>query len=118
LFEQLRCNTCHQGGGLASRGPALEDLFGSTVRLQGGQTVVADENYIRESILRPQAKLVAGYPPIMPSFEGQIGEEGLNQLVREIKALGGAGRRPEGRDDATDRGPEQRPPTTSQEPPP
>ena len=88
LFEQLRCPSCHQGGGMISRGPPLEDLVGSVVRLQGGGTTVADENYIRESVLRPQAKIVAGYPAIMPSFEGQIGEEGLNQLLAEIKALG------------------------------
>jgi cytochrome c oxidase subunit 2 len=88
LFEQLRCPSCHQGGGMVSRGPPLEGLLGGTVRLQNGSTIVADENYIRESILRPQAKLVAGYPAIMPSFEGQIGEDGLNRLIAEIKALG------------------------------
>ena len=86
LFEQLRCGTCHQGGGTASRGPPLENLFGSTVRLQGGDTVVADENYLRESILRPAAKVVEGFQPIMPSYEGQIGEEGLLQLIAEIKS--------------------------------
>jgi cytochrome c oxidase subunit 2 len=87
LFEQLRCNSCHQGGGLASRGPPLENLFGSTVRLQNGQTVIADETYIRESILLPNAKVVAGFEPIMPSFEGQIGEEDILQLIAEIKSL-------------------------------
>jgi cytochrome c oxidase subunit 2 len=87
LFEQLRCNSCHQGGGMASRGPPLENLLGRTVQLQGGGSVVADENYIRESILRPNAKVVAGYQPIMPSFEGQIDEAGLLQLIAEIKSL-------------------------------
>jgi cytochrome c oxidase subunit 2 len=87
LFEQLRCNSCHQGGGITSRGPPLEDLLGRTVQLQGGGSVVADENYIRESILRPNAKVVAGYQPIMPSFEGQIDEAGLLQLIAEIKSL-------------------------------
>lgn len=87
LFEQLRCGTCHQGGRVGSRGPGLEGLFGSKVALQGGGTVVADEAYLRESILRPAAKVVAGYQPIMPSFEGQIGEEGLLQLIAEIKSL-------------------------------
>lgn len=86
LFESLRCNTCHQGGGIASRGPPLEGLFGRTVRLADGSSVVADQNYLRESILRPAAKLVVGYQPIMPSFEGQISEEGLLQLIAEIKS--------------------------------
>lgn len=89
LLEQLRCNTCHlPSDGPKGRGPSLENLFGSSVRLEDGRTVVADENYIRESILRPQAKIVAGYPAIMPTFDGQIGEEGINQLIAEIKALG------------------------------
>ena len=87
LFEQMRCNSCHQGGGVAGRGPPLDNLFGSTVPLQNGQTVLADEAYLRESILRPAAKMVAGYQPIMPSFDGQIGEEGLLQLIAEIKSL-------------------------------
>ncbi len=88
LFEQLRCNTCHLGGGQQGRGPSLENLFGSNVRLQDGSTVVADDNYIRESILRPAAKVVVGYQPIMPTYEGQIGEEGIMQLIAEIKSLG------------------------------
>lgn len=87
LFEQMRCNSCHQGGGVASRGPPLENLFGSTVRLADGSSVIADENYLRESILQPAAKVVVGYQPIMPSFEGQIGEEGLLQLIAEIKSM-------------------------------
>ncbi|HTM53804.1 MAG TPA: cytochrome c oxidase subunit II [Pirellulales bacterium] len=87
LFEQLRCGTCHEGGGSGvNRGPPLENLFGSTVRLQNGTTVVADESYLRESIMRPAAKIVAGYQPIMPSFEGQIGEEGLLQLIAHLKS--------------------------------
>ncbi len=87
LFEQLRCDTCHLSGGMTGRGPSLVGLFGKTVPLHGGQTVVADETYLRESILRPAAKVVAGYQPIMPAYEGQIGEEGLLQLIAEIKSL-------------------------------
>lgn len=112
LFDQLRCSSCHQGGGMVSRGPPLEDLLGRSVRLQNGQSVIADENYIRESILRPQAKLVAGYPAIMPSFEGQLDEEGMNQLITEIKALGRGDRPREGSDQTdspdADTGPEQK----------
>ncbi len=86
LFQRLGCDTCHlpNGGG---RGPSLAGIFGKTVKLQGGQTVVADENYIRESILDPQAKIVAGYQPIMPTFKGLIGEDGILQIVAYIQSL-------------------------------
>jgi cytochrome c oxidase subunit 2 len=86
LFEQLRCDNCHRGGGEASRGPPLENLFGREVKLQDGSTVIANEDYLRESILRPAAKVVAGYQPIMPSFEGQIGEEGILHLMAFLKS--------------------------------
>jgi cytochrome c oxidase subunit 2 len=92
LLDQLGCVTCHRGGGQASRAPALENLFGSKVVLAGGETVLADEDYLRESILRPQAKLVAGYTALMPSFAGQVTEETLNRLIAEIKNLGRADR--------------------------
>ena len=85
-FVEQACNTCHaeQPG---ARGPSLVGLFGKTVRLQGGQTVVADEAYIRESITNPQARLVEGYPPIMPTFQGLISEDGLLQLIAYVKSL-------------------------------
>jgi cytochrome c oxidase subunit 2 len=93
LFEQMRCNTCHQGGGVNSRGPSLEGLYRTTVRLKDGTTVDADDDYLRESILRPAAKIVAGYQPIMPSFEGQLGEEGVQALLAYIKSMGRVGGR-------------------------
>jgi cytochrome c oxidase subunit 2 len=92
LFDQLRCNSCHQGGGTTSRGPPLENLFGKQVKLEDGQTVIADEAYLRESILQPSVKVVAGFPPIMPSYDGQIGEEGILQLIAEIRSLSKADR--------------------------
>jgi cytochrome c oxidase subunit 2 len=66
------------------------NLFGSTVPLAGGGTVKADEAYIRESILQPAAKVVAGYQSSMPTFQGQVTEEGVLQLVEYIKSLGPA----------------------------
>lgn len=86
LFRDLGCQTCH----LADRqglGPVLAGLFGKPVRLDTGQTVVADEDYIRESILNPAAKVVAGFQPIMPTFRGRLSEEQLIQLVSYIRSL-------------------------------
>ena len=86
LFSDLACNTCHRAD-LRGRGPVLEDVFGTTVTLQSGQKVVADEAYVRESILNPAAKIVAGYQPIMPTFQGQVSEEQLLALVEYVKSL-------------------------------
>jgi cytochrome c oxidase subunit 2 len=86
LFQKFACNTCHTNDATA-RGPVLLGLFGSTVTLSDDKTLVADENYIRESILNPQAKLVKGFGPIMPTFQGQVNEEDLLKLLAYIKSL-------------------------------
>jgi cytochrome c oxidase subunit 2 len=86
LFQSFSCHTCHKADG-SGRGPALEGIFGKIVTLQTGQKVLVDENYIRESILTPTLKVVAGYQPVMPTFQGQINEDGLVQLVAYIKSL-------------------------------
>jgi cytochrome c oxidase subunit 2 len=87
LFTQLGCATCHHAES-GARGPNLVGIFGSRVRLQDGTEVVADAGYIRESIVQPQAKIVATYQPIMPTFKGLVSEEGLTQLIAYIKSLG------------------------------
>ncbi len=86
LFQQLGCATCHRFD-TQGRGPNLAGLFGKPVLLDDGRTVVADENYLRESILNPGAKIVSGFKPIMPSFQGQVSEESLGALVAYIKSL-------------------------------
>jgi cytochrome c oxidase subunit 2 len=86
LFTSLACITCHRAGS-SGRGPILDGLFGSTVQLVDGREVVADENYLRESVMNPQAKIVAGYQPIMPTFQGTVSEENLLQLIAYIKSL-------------------------------
>jgi len=86
LFSDLACNTCHRAD-LQGRGPMLEGVFGHEVTLQSGQTLIADEGYVRESILNPAAKIVAGYQPIMPTFQGQVSEEQLLALVEYVKSL-------------------------------
>jgi cytochrome c oxidase subunit II len=89
LFEnKLGCASCHAGGP-QQRGAKLEGLFNSEVKLVGGQTVKADEEYIRNSILNPSSQIVEGYQPIMPTFKGQVTEEQLVSLVAYIKSLSG-----------------------------
>jgi len=87
LFEKYACNTCHNAQS-GARGPALDGAFGKPVSLRGGAVVRRDENYLRESILNPQAKIVEGYEPIMPTFKGQVNEAELIQLISYIKSLG------------------------------
>jgi cytochrome c oxidase subunit 2 len=84
IFQQMGCGSCHDAEGLA---PPMAGVFGSSVTLASGDRVLADEGYIRESILDPRAKIVAGYAPIMPTFQGQFSEEELSQLVAYIKSL-------------------------------
>ncbi|HYL80608.1 MAG TPA: cytochrome c oxidase subunit II [Candidatus Acidoferrum sp.] len=86
LFQQLACISCHVAGG-GGVGPTLVGVFGKPVKLTTGQTVIADEAYIRESILDPPAKIVAGYAPVMPPFKGQVSEDQLLQLLAYIKSL-------------------------------
>ena len=87
LFQDLSCNTCHLENG-QGRGPALKGVYGTQATLQTGQTVMVDDAYIRESILNPQAKVVAGFQPQMPTFKGLVTEEQLLQLIAYIKSLG------------------------------
>lgn len=87
LFESLACSNCHKPDG-SGRCPTLVGLYGKNVQLASGATVKADEGYIRESILQPTAKIVAGYQPLMPTFQGLVTEEGVLQLVEYIKSLG------------------------------
>src|SRR6266550_5325852 len=81
LFQTLGCASCHGNNGEGGRGPALLGVFNSNVQLTTGQTIRGDESYIRESILNPQAKLVNGYGPIMPTFQGVVTEEQIVQLL-------------------------------------
>lgn len=92
-FNDLGCNTCHKEEGEAgSRGPKLRGLFGTSVKLQNGETVIADENYLRESIMDPRAKQVHGYEPVMPTYATQLGEDGVIELIAYIRSMGtGAG---------------------------
>ena len=95
LFLKLQCLTCHSADAQA-RGPSLEGLYGRTVPLRDGRQVVANAAYLRESILRPQAKIVAGFEPTMPSYQGLLAdekeglgqEEALLRLIAYLRSLG------------------------------
>jgi cytochrome c oxidase subunit 2 len=88
LFGQLGCATCHQAAG-GALGPSLVGVAGKDVALDGGGRATADDDYLRESILTPQSKVVAGFKPVMPTFKGQVSEEQILQLIAYIKSLGG-----------------------------
>ena len=90
LFQQLGCVSCHLPDG-SGRGPSLAGKYGQQEQMASGETVVVDDTYIRESILTPQSKLVAGYGPVMPTFQGQVNEQGLMSLIEYIKSLPSTG---------------------------
>ena len=87
LYQTLGCASCHGANGEGGRGPTLAGVFGKETLLQNGEKQLVDERYVRESILNPQAKLVMGFGPIMPTFQGQVSEDQLLQLLAYIKSL-------------------------------
>lgn len=87
LFQQYACNTCHDQGD-SPRGPSLRGIADQTVELADGSSLSRDDNYLRESIMRPSSKMVAGYPNLMPTYQGQITEEGISHLIAYIRSLG------------------------------
>jgi cytochrome c oxidase subunit 2 len=88
LFARKQCTICHAPGQSSAIGADLSGLFGSTVALDDGTTAVADEAYLRESILQPKAKIVAGFQPVMPELQGELTDEEVAALVAYIKTLG------------------------------
>jgi len=86
LFVSLGCESCHRSD-VQGRGPNLVGIYNKPVLLEDGRTVIADENYVRESILNPTSKIVSGFRPIMPTFQGIVTEDQLNALVAYIKSL-------------------------------
>ena len=86
LFASLSCNACHNPGP-DSRGPNLANVYGAKLTLTSGQTITADEAYLRQSILNPSQHITQGFAPIMPTYQGQISEDGLIDLVEYLKNL-------------------------------
>jgi cytochrome c oxidase subunit 2 len=87
VYEKKGCNACHTIDGTPRVGPTWQHAFGGTVTLSDGSKVPMDENYIRESMMSPQAKIHQGFPPSMPSFEGQLKENEINGVIEYIKSL-------------------------------
>jgi len=86
LFASMGCNACHSGTASA-RGPNLAGVYGSKLALTDGSEVLVDDAYLREAILNPSQHITAGFAPIMPTYQGQISEEGLIDLVEYLKGL-------------------------------
>jgi cytochrome c oxidase subunit 2 len=93
LFRQLGCSGCH-GAGATVRAPPLQGLYGKPVPLSDGTIEIADERFIRDSILKPRGKIAAGYPALMPSYEGKISEDEMIRIVAYVKSLAVAGETP------------------------
>jgi cytochrome c oxidase subunit 2 len=87
LFRQLGCSGCHVGSA-AIHAPPLEGLYQKLVPLSDGTFVRADDKYLRDSILLPASQIVAGYQPVMPTYEGRVSEDELLQLLAYLKSLG------------------------------
>lgn len=90
LYQQRGCATCHSVDGRALVGPTFLGLFGREELMKDGDTVVADENYIRESIVAPQARVVNGYDPVMPTYQGRLSDREISAIIAYIKTLDGA----------------------------
>jgi cytochrome c oxidase subunit 2 len=84
LFASMGCNQCHNGTA-AARGPSLAGVYGSKLQLTNGSQVLVNDAYLRDAILNPSEHVTAGYAPIMPTYQGQISEDGLIDLVEFIK---------------------------------
>ena len=86
LFASMGCNACHSGNA-AARGPSLAGVYGSKLKLANGSEVLVSDAYLRDAILNPSQHITAGYAPIMPTYQGQISEDGLIDLVEYLKTL-------------------------------
>ena len=87
VYEKKGCNACHTTDGAARVGPTFKGIFGTEAALNDGSKIPVDENYIRESLMSPQAKARPGFPPSMPSFEGQLKEKEIEGIIAYIKSL-------------------------------
>ena len=102
LYRVRGCAQCHSVDGKANVGPTFLGVWGHQQPLKGGGSAVVDENYVRESILEPQAKIAAGFEPVMPTYKGKLSDREITAMIEYLKSLSGT----EGREQGTgDRGP-------------
>jgi cytochrome c oxidase subunit II len=87
LYNRRGCSQCHSIDGKAGTGPSFKGIYGKPVRLSNGSDVPVDDNYIRESILDPQAKIVAGFQPVMSTYKGQLSDAEITAIIEFIKSL-------------------------------
>jgi len=87
LFVKRACVTCHSLDGTTNTGPGLKGLFGRSERMESGESITVDENYLRESMLNPMAKIAAGFKPVMPTYQGILKDVEVDALVEFIKSL-------------------------------
>ena len=87
IYAAKGCNACHSVDGKAVVGPSFKGIFGHEVELQDGKKATVDESYIRESLMEPQAKIVKGFQPMMPTFKGQLTDDEVNAVIGFIKSL-------------------------------
>lgn len=91
LVQRKGCVQCHSSTGAPGVGPTFKDLYGHDVPLKGGGAVLADENYIRESILEPMASIVAGFEPVMPTFAGKLKDKEITYIIAYLKSISAHG---------------------------
>jgi cytochrome c oxidase subunit 2 len=97
LYQSRGCSQCHSVDGSGGIGPTFKGLFGRPVALKGGGTLTADENYLRESILEPMAKIVAGFEPVMPTYKGRLKDQEITAIISYLKTLAEGKQQEEGR---------------------
>jgi len=87
LYKQRGCKQCHSQDGSGGTGPTFLGVYGSTHALSDGSTIEVDENYVRESILEPQAKVRAGFEPVMPTYQGRLKDAEIDAIIEFLKTL-------------------------------
>mgnify|MGYP001597870304 CR=1 FL=1 len=87
LVQRNACLTCHSQDGSELQGPTFKGIFGREQRMEDGTVVTVDENYIRNSILRPQSQIVEGYLPVMPPYEGTLNDTQIDAIIEYLKTV-------------------------------
>ena len=114
VFETQGCMQCHSIDGKNGIGPSLKNIYGERQTLQGGSPAVADADYIRESVMDPQAKIVAGYQPVMPTYKGRLADKEITVLIAYLKSLSDKGRKERDAKPAADKKPSDKNDQTTQ----